>query len=57
MVAKARAAAQLRAEKLAKALKACRAKPAAKRKGCEVAARKRYGAKTSAATKSSGRGK
>jgi hypothetical protein len=34
-----------RAEKLAKALKACRSKPKSKRRGCEVKARKSYGSK------------
>ena len=36
-------AAQIRAEKLAKALKACRKKPKRKRAACEKQARKRYG--------------
>jgi hypothetical protein len=34
---------QVKAERLAKALKACRPKPRAKRKSCEAQARKRYG--------------
>jgi hypothetical protein len=44
---KVKTASQIRAEKLAKALKACRAKPKSKsaRKRCEAHARKRYGAK------------
>jgi hypothetical protein len=37
-----------RAQKLAAALKACRKKAKAKRKGCEAQARKRYGAKSKA---------
>jgi hypothetical protein len=41
------------AQKLAKALKACRKKPKGKRAGCERQARKRYGAKQSRAGKSS----
>ena len=41
-------AALTRAQKLAKALKACRAKPKSKRNACEAQARKRYGAKKSA---------
>ena len=47
---KPKTAAQIRAEKLAKALRACRSKPRAKRRGCEGLARKRYGK-----AKSSGR--
>ncbi len=55
-------AAQVRAEKLAKALKACKKKAKKKRAGCEKQARKRYGAKTkkkakAKAKKSTGRGK
>lgn len=45
---KKKTAAQVRAEKLAKALKACRSKPKAKRRLCEAGARKRYGAHTKA---------
>jgi hypothetical protein len=37
-----------RKQKLEQALKACRAKPKRKRKGCEALARKRYGAKSKA---------
>jgi hypothetical protein len=45
-------AAQLKAEKLSKALKACHAdKRAKKRKACEVAARRRYGASKKAVKK------
>jgi hypothetical protein len=53
-----RTAAQVRAEKLAKALKACRRKPRRQRGGCEKKARRLYGAKSSAKrAKSGGRGK
>ncbi len=38
-----KSAAQIRAQALAKALKACRAKPRAKRAACERVARRRYG--------------
>jgi hypothetical protein len=41
---KAKTAAQLRAAKLAAALKACHKKHGSKRSGCEKAARKKYGA-------------
>ncbi len=41
-------AAQIKAEKLGKALKACHKKPKKKRKACEKAARKAYGAKVAA---------
>ena len=44
-VVRSKTAAQLKAEALAKALKGCRAKKGSRRKACEVAARKRYGAK------------
>jgi hypothetical protein len=44
-VVKKKTAAQLKAEKLSKALKACRAKRGKKRSGCEASARRRYGAK------------
>jgi hypothetical protein len=40
---KHKTAAQIRAEKLAKALKACRSKPRSKRRSCQARARKRYG--------------
>ncbi len=46
-------AAHTRAEKLAKALRVCRPKP--KRKSCEAAARRRYGAKPKAKGKKSNR--
>jgi hypothetical protein len=42
-----------RAQRLAKALRACRNKPRPKRKGCETAARKRYGARTAGNAKRS----
>lgn len=48
---KSRTAAQVRAAKLAKALKACRRKHGSKRKVCERAAQKAYGAKRSATGK------
>jgi hypothetical protein len=51
---KSKSAGQVKAEKLTKALKACRAKPNVKRRGCEAVARKRYGSKKAKA-KSSGR--
>jgi hypothetical protein len=38
-------AAQIRAEKLATSLKACRTRPKSKRKSCKAQARKRYGSK------------
>ncbi len=41
---KAKTAAQLRAAKLAAALKACHKKHGSKRSGCEKAARRKYGA-------------
>jgi hypothetical protein len=41
---KARTTAQVRAQKLAAALKACHGKPRGKRAGCERAARRKYGA-------------
>jgi hypothetical protein len=41
-------AAQVRAEKLAKAIRACRSKAKAKRRSCEAQARRRYGAKPKA---------
>jgi hypothetical protein len=44
-------AAQIRAERLARALKACRSKPKAERKRCETLARRRYGASTRKAKK------
>jgi hypothetical protein len=50
-----RTAGEVRAEKLAKALKACRLKPRARRRACEALARRRYGPK-SKARKSSGGG-
>ena len=51
-VGKPKTAAQLRAEKLAKALKACRKdKRASKRKACERQARTKYGAKKASAKK------
>ncbi len=50
-------AAQLRAEKLAHALKLCRAKRSrAKRSSCEAAARRRYGKKAAGSSKSAARG-
>jgi hypothetical protein len=57
-----RTAAQVKAEKLAKALKACKKKAKKKRAGCEKQARKQYGAKAhgkskAKAKKSNGRGK
>jgi len=42
---KKKTAAQIRAEKLARALKACKKESKAKRKSCEAAARKRYSPK------------
>jgi hypothetical protein len=57
---KAKTAAQVKAEKLAKALETCRKeKSKAKRKTCEASAQKKYGATKSKAKKSShnGRGK
>jgi hypothetical protein len=42
---KAKTAAQLRAQKLAAALKACHKKKGSKRSGCEKTARSRYGVK------------
>ena len=42
-----------RAQKLAKALKVCKKKAKSKRKGCEAAARKKYGAKKRAKAKKS----
>ena len=54
--AKSKTASEIRAEKLAAALKACRAKAKSKRKSCEARARKQYGPKTKA-KKSTGRGK
>ncbi|HEY5193272.1 MAG TPA: hypothetical protein VIJ39_05305 [Solirubrobacteraceae bacterium] len=54
----AKTAAQLRAAKLAKALRPCRAKARSKeRKRCEAAARKRYGATHQVKKSSKGRGK
>jgi hypothetical protein len=54
----AKTTAQLRAAKLAKALKQCRAKPKRKtRENCEVAARKRYGPTRQIKKSSKGRGK
>jgi hypothetical protein len=44
-------AAQIRAEKLAKALKACGSKPKSRRRRCEATARKRYGASKTKAKK------
>ena len=52
--APARTAGEVRAEKLAKALKACRAKPKARRRACEALARKRYGSKSKAGKSSGG---
>jgi NHL repeat len=46
---------QVRAKKLAKALKACRSKAKSKRKSCEVAARKRYRVKSKSKAKKSNR--
>jgi hypothetical protein len=51
---KKRNAAQIRAAKLARALKACRAKPKTKRKSCKAAARRRYGPKVTATKTSRG---
>lgn len=42
---------QIKADELAKALKACRSKPKSKRKRCESTARKRYGSKSKAKAK------
>ena len=50
---KGKTAAQLRAEKLAKALRACRKRAKGKRAACEAQARKRYGPKKSESRKSS----
>ena len=57
--AKAKAKTLSRAQKLAKALKACKKKPKKQRASCAAQARKTYGAKTAArkATKSNRRGK
>ena len=55
-VVRSKTVAQLRAQMLAKALKGCRAKKGSRRKACEVAARKRYGAKTKKAKKSNRKG-
>ncbi len=51
-----RTAAQIRAEKLATSLKACKTRPKSKRKSCKAQARKRYGSKAEKA-KSRMRGK
>jgi hypothetical protein len=53
---KRKTASQVRANELAKALKACRAKTRAKRKGCEVTARKRYGERSKSRAKKSTKG-
>jgi hypothetical protein len=55
MVVKAKAKPMTRAQKLAKALKACKAKPKRRRVSCEARARKRYGPKGK--TKASSRSK
>lgn len=52
--AKSKTVAETRAEKLAKALKACRAEAKARRKSCEAGARRRYGAKVKAKKSSRG---
>jgi hypothetical protein len=54
---KKKTAAQVRAEKLTKALKACKKQAKAKRKGCEAAARKRYGAKAKKKSKTKAKAK
>jgi hypothetical protein len=56
-VHKHKTAAQIRAERRAKALKACRSRrqPKAKRRRCEAAARKRYGSRTARSHTSSRR--
>jgi hypothetical protein len=46
-----------RAEKLAKALRACRSKPRSKRNGCDAAARRRYGPKPKTKKADRGRGR
>jgi hypothetical protein len=46
-----------RAQRLAAALRVCRREPERKRAGCESVARRRYGARTGRAKKSSRRGK
>jgi hypothetical protein len=56
MKAPVRTVAQIRAERLAQALKACRTKPRSRRKRCEMVARKRYGTSTRKAKKSTIRG-
>jgi hypothetical protein len=49
-------AAQVKAEKLARALKACKGKRKTKRKACEATARRRYGKKSKTTTKNSTQG-
>jgi hypothetical protein len=53
-ISKGKTAAQVRAERLAKALKLCRSKHGQKRKACERAAHKAYAAKRSTAKKDAG---
>jgi hypothetical protein len=50
---KQKGASELKAERLAKALRVCRSRPKGKRSGCEAAARKRYGSRAKAKAKGS----